>query len=220
MLERKPKIKLKIPLNLKPPKKLKVKVDKRLSKVLLVLVGVIVAGGLLYSAKSWFVVAVVNGRPIFRHAFDRQLERQYGKATLDNEVTKVLIQQEAKKQNTNIPQSEVDDRIKQIEDQFKAQGTDLDTLLTSQGQNRDNLQEQIKIQLVIEKILGKDIEITDEQIEQYYETNKDFFPEDSKFEDLKEDIRQDVFQQQMSEKFQPWLEDLKATAKIYPFLVF
>jgi len=212
--------KKKLSLKLKFPKKLKVKVDKRLVKPLLILLVVAAVGGLLYNIKSWFIVAIVNGRPISRLALDHQLEAQYGQATLENEIIKNLILQTGKKENVNVTQAQVDERVGKIEAQFTAQGTDLDSLLASQGQTRQDLEEQLKVQLIVEGILGGDIEITDEQIKEYYETNKDFFPKDAVLEDLKEDIRQDVFQQQMGEKFQPWLEELKKEAKIYYFLKF
>ena len=212
--------KKKLSLKLKFPKKLKVKVDKRLVKPLLILLVVAAVGGLLYNIKSWFIVAVVNDRPISRLAFDRQLEAQYGQATLENEIIKNLILQTGKKENITVTQTQVDERVGKIEAQFTAQGTDLDSLLASQGQTRQDLEEQLKVQLIVEGILGGDIEITDEQIKEYYETNKDFFPKDAVLEDLKEDIRQDVFQQQMGEKFKPWLEELKKEAKIYYFLKF
>jgi len=212
--------KKKLSLKLKFPKKLKVKVDKRLVKPLLILLVVAAVGGLLYNIKSWFIVAIVNGRPISRLALDHQLEAQYGQATLENEIIKNLILQTGKKENITVTQTQVDERVGKIEAQFTAQGTDLDSLLASQGQTRQDLEEQLKVQLIVEGILGGDIEITDEQIKEYYETNKDFFPKDAVLEDLKEDIRQDVFQQQMGEKFKPWLEELKKEAKIYYFLKF
>jgi len=212
--------KKKLSLKLKFPKKLKVKVDKRLVKPLLILLVVAAVGGLLYNIKSWFIVAIVNGRPISRLALDHQLEAQYGQATLENEIIKNLILQTGKKENVNVTQAQVDERVGKIEAQFTAQGTDLDSLLASQGQTRQDLEEQLKVQLIVEGILGGDIKITDEQIKEYYETNKDFFPKDAVLEDLKEDIRQDVFQQQMGEKFKPWLEELKKEAKIYYFLKF
>ena len=212
--------KKKLSLKLKFPKKLKVKVDKRLVKPLLILLVVAAVGGLLYNIKSWFIVAIVNGRPISRLALDHQLEAQYGQATLENEIIKNLILQTGKKENITVTQTQVDERVGKIEAQFTAQGTDLDSLLASQGQTRQDLEEQLKVQLIVEGILGGDIKITDEQIKEYYETNKDFFPKDAVLEDLKEDIRQDVFQQQMGEKFKPWLEELKKEAKIYYFLKF
>jgi len=207
----------KIKLGFKKPR-LKFKMDKRLSKTLIPLLIVLAIAGVLYGIKGWFVAAVVNGRPISRWSLDRQLEKQMGKAVLENEIVKILILQAGKKEKVVVSREELDAKIEEIKEQFSSQGTDLETLLASQGQTSKDLEEQIKVQLIVEKIVGKDIEVTDEQIAEYFETSKDFFPEDATLEEMKEDIQQDLFQQKLGEKFQPWLTQLKEDSKVYYFL--
>ncbi len=48
--------------------------------------------------KEWFVVAVVNNRPITRLALDRDLEKQGGKQILESKISEMLVLDEAKKQ--------------------------------------------------------------------------------------------------------------------------
>ena len=188
---------------------------KKLAVVLVILLSVI---ALAFNFKSLLVAAVVNGKPISRLYLDRQLEKQGGKQVLENEVVKILILDEAKKQKLDITAEEIDKKIQEIESQVTAGGSSLDKLLEAQGQTRDSLKEQIKVQLIIEKVLSKDVSVTDQEIKDYYDKNKVSYAKDSKFDDLKGQIKDDLVRQKIGEKFQPWLDELKKKAKIYYFI--
>ena len=70
---------------------------------------------LLYFFKGLFIAAIVNGEPITRLSVVKELEKQSGKATLDNLITKKLILQEAKKRNVQVTKADLDSEIKKIE---------------------------------------------------------------------------------------------------------
>lgn len=193
---------------------------KKYRKNLVVILAILVLGLGLYNFKSLFVAAVVNNRPISRLSLIRTLEKQGGKQVLDNQITQTLISQEAAKQNIKIEDSDVTVKVKEIEDQVKAQGSELDTLLQSQGQTREQLEEQVRLQMQIEKMLSSDITVAEQEIKDYFDKNKATFPKDAKLETVKADIEKSLRQQKLSEKFTPWLTDLKAKAKIYYFLKF
>ncbi len=184
----------------------------------ILLVSAIVLAGLLYYFKSLFIAAVVNGEPISRLSVVKDIESRYGKQSLDSMVTQNLIFQEARKQNITVAQSEVDDQIKQIEENLKSSGQTLDQALASQGMSKNTLETQIRLQKLIEKILGKDIQVSDKDVDDYITKNKDLFPKDMKAEDIKKNAKQDLTQQKLSEKFQTWITDLKSKAKIQYFV--
>lgn len=165
-------------------------------------------------------MALVNNRPISRLALIGELEKQAGQQTLDTLITKSLILQEADKQNIRIGQERIEEKIKEIEEQVKSQGADLDVLLQNQGQTRRGLGEEIKIQLIIEEILGKDIEITEEELQNYFEENKEYLGEDANFEEMKEALKEQLRQEKTNEKITSWLEELKKNARINYFLKF
>lgn len=200
--------------------KLKFKFNKRISKRLIVILIMVSVGALLFNLKSLFLAAMVNGRPITRCALDRRLEKQAGKAMLENQITEILILQVAKREKIKVNQEEIEEKIAEIKAQFEAQGADLDNLLEAQGQTRKDLENQIKIQLIIEKILGKDIEVADEEVAEYFETNKEFFSEGATLEGMRVDLQQELYQRKLGEKLQPWLIELKDKAKVFYFLKF
>lgn len=202
---------------------IKPKAEKKLplTKKQIILVGVIalvlVAG---YFGKSLFLVAIVNNQPITRMSLDLELEKQGGKQVLDSKITEILVFDEAKKQNITITQADVDAKIKTIEDQVTAQGQKLDDLLAQQGQTRKDLEKQIKMQIIVEKILGNDITVTDKEISDYFTTNTSYYPKGTKLEEKSAEIKSTLTSQKLNEKVQPWLDNLKKSAKIYSFLNF
>lgn len=195
-------------------------VIEKTKKVLIIFLVFLIVTFLLFNFKHLFIAAIVNNKPITRYTLDRELEKQGGQQVLENLITQSLILQEAKKQGVEISADRIKDKISEIEEQVKSQGSDLDTVLETQGQTRQDLEEQIKIQLIIEEILGKEISITNGEIKDYFEENKDYFEEGVTFEEVKDQLEGELRQQKLNEKFQTWIEKLKQKARIYYFLKF
>lgn len=187
---------------------------------LIVFLFLVIVGGLLFYFKHLFVVALVDNRPITRFALDRELEKQAGQQILDNLVGESLILQEAKRQGVKISQAEVNAKVEEVRGQLKEQGNDLEALLEAQGQTLKSFEKQVKNQLIIEELVGKDIAVTEEEIEAYFNENQDFFEEGVVFEDVKDDLKEQIRQGKLSTNFQSWLSELKEKAKIHYFLSF
>lgn len=176
---------------------------------------IILLGILLTLTKSLFVAAIVNGTPISRVSVVKELERQGGADALNTFIERALIFQEAKKQGVSISKETLDSQIAAIEELLKGQGLTLDEALKARGQTKSELVEQIRIQKTVEAILAQKINITEEDIKNYFEANKSLLEEGATLEDVKEDLRQQLFQQKLNEEYSKWIEELKAKAKIY-----
>jgi len=181
--------------------------------IIIFLVLVILISGLFFF-RSRFIVAVVNGQPITRFNLINELEKQSGKKTLESLIIKTLIFQEAKKQKISVSKEEVNQEIKQLEESFSSQGQDFNQALEDQGMTQNQLQEQIEIQKIVEKIVSGSVKITEEEVEKYLEENKELFPEGTSTEDVKAEVRQQLENQRLSEEIQTWIESLKNNAKI------
>lgn len=132
---------------------------------------------LAFVFKGVFVAALVNGQPISRLSLIKELEKQGGKQTLASLINQTLILQEAKKKNINISEKEVNEEVKKIEEDLKKQGQNLDTALLTQGMTRGDLIAQLKIRKLVEKLLADQIKVTDKEVADYVEKNKETFPE-------------------------------------------
>lgn len=181
---------------------------------------VLILAGLVYFLKGQLVVATVNGKPIWRFALITELEKQAGKKVLDSLITKTLILQEAKKQSVTVSEDEINKEVEALEGRVSQQGQNLDELLTLQGMNRSDLREEIQIQKMIEQIVGDDVKVTDQEIDDYIEKNKDFIPEDLSPEEVRENIRGQLKQQKLSEEVSAWISSLKEKAIINYFRTF
>jgi len=206
------------------PRKINTKVRKnspfrKISPLyLIILVVVLLAGWAGY--KGWIIAALVNGQLISRFTIISQLEKQSGKRTLDSEITKVLVQQEINRQKITASPQDIDNEVKKIENSVTSQGQNFNELLSGQGLTRQGLREQIRLQLSIEKILGKDASVSAQEIDQYIKDNKDIFPSGTTADKQQEMAKQQLLQSKINEKFQTWLDDLNKKAKITRFVQF
>ncbi|MBI2613717.1 MAG: SurA N-terminal domain-containing protein [Candidatus Levybacteria bacterium] len=179
---------------------------------------VILIGAILFYFKGLFVVALVNGEPIFRLSLIAELEKQGGKQTLSSLVNQTLILQEAKKKNIEVSQEEIDKSAKQIEDSLKTQGQNLDTALAMQGMTRQDFMMQLKLRGLVEKLLADQIKVTDKEVADYIDQNKETLPTDLKEEEIKQSVREQLKQQKLAGKSQEWLDSLNKNAKINYFV--
>lgn len=193
---------------------------KAKKKIVFKIIAIILVVLFLWLGKSLFIAAWAGGRPIYRLTLVKNLEIQGGQQVLDNLIEESLIAQEARKIKANIQPSDIDVEVKKIEDLVKEQGLTLEEALSTRNQTLSDLKKQIKLQLMLEKILSPKITISDNEIKDYYTQNKSFFGSDSKFEDLTERIKEQIFQQKLSEEYRKWMDDLKAKAKIFYFVKF
>lgn len=169
--------------------------------------------------KGLFVAALVNGEPIGRLSVIKDLEKRDGKQILSQLVAQTLILQEAKKdKNIDVTEQELNDAVKKIEDNISKQGQNLDQVLQSQGMSRNDFLTQVKIQKIVGKRFAKDIKVTSQEVDEYIEKNKDRIPKDMKEEEVKTSVKQQLEQQKLAGKFQPWLDSLQKNAKINYFV--
>lgn len=203
---------------------LKIKKIKKLSLPKVARKQVLVGGALVFLlafaflSKDWFVVALVNNRPITRFSLDRDLEKQGGKQVLESRISEMLVLDEAKKQKVSLPQTEVDAKINQIKTQVESQGQKLETLLAAQGQTQKDLENQIRLQLTAEKLLSDKTQVSDQEVADYFKTNQSTYPKGTKLEEKAAEIKDQLAQQKLSAAISPWLEKLRTQAKIYYFL--
>jgi parvulin-like peptidyl-prolyl isomerase len=178
---------------------------------------VLIALGLLFAARKYFVAASVNGRYISRFTVISELEKQGGKQVLESLISKNLLFQEASKKGVKVSSDEIDAKINAIEAELKKQGQDLDTVLGYQGMTRASLTEQTKLQLILEKMLGDKTKVTDKEVAKYIAENQASLPTDKTEKELNTLVKEQLASQKLSTEAQKFLQELKASAKINYF---
>jgi hypothetical protein len=186
-------------------------------RLMMTLAGLLLIAGLvLITNKSLLVVATVNGQPIFRWELSKVLMDQFGKQMVDAMVTERLIANAAKQANVVITQKDIDAKEQDIVKSFGGKVT-VDELLKFQGMTKASFDSQIKTQLIVSKIVGKDITVTDADVTAYIEKNKETMTATDEAT-LKSDAKTAVFNQKVSEKVQPWFTNIRTKANVQTFI--
>ncbi len=165
-----------------------------------------------------FIAALVNGTPVSRLSVISQLEKQGGKSALDTLIMQTLISNEAGKRNISVSQSELDTQLKTIQTNVEKQGSTLDVALASQGMTKADLTNQLKLELLLNKMIGQSQQVTDKEIDDYITQNKAQLPQNEDENTLRAQIKQQLLQQKQQQQAQQFIQNLRNKAKITYFV--
>lgn len=150
------------------------------------------------------------------------------KAKLDGLIDNVLLEQAAEESDITLSQEEKDEIYEQqkssILEQNQMDEEQFLSALEQQGfENEEEYKEefsnnpQIKINKLIEQEVVSNIEISEEDLKEAYEQNKDAIEQsgqDASYEEIKPQLEQMLKQQQQSQAIQEYLEELREDAEI------
>lgn len=153
---------------------------KKLSKkkirllTLVIIMGLSIAGCSNGSGSDDEVVAKVGDMTITKSEFYDELVSQNGAQVLDVLVADKIMQSEVEKQNIVISDEEIEEGFEEMKG-FYGSDEDLQTELDNYGLTIEDVKNNIKSNLQIEMLLEPYIDITDEEISEYFEANKATF---------------------------------------------
>lgn len=171
-----------------------------------------------YRFKGLIMVATVNGQPIYSWQFAKKLYQQQGPAVLDNLVLETLLKQTARESQITITEQDLEAEINRFQEEIGGAKA-LTAMIAQQGLNQESFRDGIRLQLIIEKLLEKEVTITDQQIDAFikqYELQMEATTE----ADLREEAREILRSQEMSEAYTNLFPELKEKANIDQFLKF
>jgi len=181
--------------------------------LIVVIVGLV---AIFVSNKGLLVAAVVNGRPIFRWQLTGVMTSRYGQQTLDSMISQVLIDEEAKKAGITIAAADIAKKESGLVASLGG-NVSLDNVLKYQGMTKADFEDQLRLQLTVEKLLGKDITITDADIDAYIATSGATLAATDEA-GMRDEAKQAIFSQQINDKLQTWFAGIKTKASILRFL--
>ncbi|MFC4810661.1 peptidylprolyl isomerase [Paenibacillus sp. GCM10023250] len=126
-------------------------------------------------------VGSVNGVSITKDQLYDAMAKLGGAQTMDNLIQDELIKQEADKKGIVITAADVDKEIENIKKRFPSEA-DFESALMQSGMTLEDLKAQTPMQLRIRKILEPQAQVTDKDVEDYFNQNKAQFdqPEEVK----------------------------------------
>lgn len=112
-------------------------------------------------------VAIIGDETINREQWLQELESRYGKQTLEGMVNEKVIRSMAKKYDIKANDEVIDREITMIKAMYNSSDHEvIDEKL---------YRKEIELNILLEKLLTKDVEIPDEDLERFYEDNKELY---------------------------------------------
>lgn len=142
---------------------------KRTRKLILLIVVVVLTLSLAACAKEE-IVAKVDKVEISREEFYDRLIAISGNEVLETLIAETLVDLEVEKLEIEITDEEIEKEIADLKEYYGGEDQ-LANALSSSGMTQDDLEEQIVMNLRIQKLVEPYIDITDEQVEDYFNAN-------------------------------------------------
>lgn len=184
-------------------------------KIAIVVLVLVAVAALVLRNRSWFLAATVNGTPIPRWELNNRLTKRYGNQMLEALIGERLITDAATKQGVQVAAEEIKAKIDEVEKSFGGQMS-IDDALKLQGMTREEFENQVRVQLLIDKMLSKEVSVSGEEIDTYLKDNAALVSSDPA--KRREEAEKAVKTNKIAEKFQSWFTQLKESAKVSKYL--
>jgi hypothetical protein len=191
------------------------KFDVSLLSASILLVGLAVLGVYQAGEKDRDPAVVTAGdASITQNQLYHEMKSLYGKQMINELVAQSLITQEAKLQNISVSKEEMDKEIDSMKQQIGSEEA-FQEYLNNMGLNEQKLREKLNVLLTRDKLLDKAYPVTEEQIKQYYDANKEQLgspvPE---LEKVREQITSVLTESNRGENYGAWMEKVQKSHKV------
>lgn len=192
------------------------KSTKKLPKIInlkTIIIFLIIAAAIMACFK-YAIVATVDGRPISRIEYVKQLIKADKKSVLNQMIQENLILTEAKKNNINIEQKDIDADVASIEAQIVSQGETLEAAMKTEGITREDLEKNLRLTRIVKALSATSSEITQAQIDEFITKNKEQLPTNMSKEQIQNLVKEELESQAQSTAQSTWLQKIYQEAKI------
>lgn len=146
----------------------------KVSKVLLIgLIAVSAIGFTGCTQTQKEVVAKVNDVEITKDELYNQLVAQNGEAALNALIAEKIMVAEVEAKEITVTDEEIQENINEMTDYYGGE-EEMNNALTQYNLTLDDMKENITTNLQLQKVLEPYVEITDEEIQEYFTTNKEY----------------------------------------------
>jgi len=192
---------------------------KKTKLILVVIVCLILVGIIIFLNRGLFIAGLVNGEPISRLEVVNELEKQQGAAVLNRLIDRKLILQEAEKKNVEVTDDEINAKRTEIVKQVSGgDEANFSQILTSQGLTPEQFTEELRVQLLVEKMLSKNTQVSDEEFNQFLEKNPDLLENSENQDQARAQLREQLKQQKLQTEYVKWLDGLRNNGSVIKFV--
>ncbi|MGM0714933.1 SurA N-terminal domain-containing protein [Brevibacillus parabrevis] len=152
-------------------------------------------------------VAKIGNVSISQHELYEQMKKESGASVMSDLVAIELCRQEGAAQGITVSEQEVDAKVNPIKDKLKTPEKFQQYLKEKNFTNEKELRERIKMILLRDKLLEKAYPVTDEQIKEYYEKNKEKLGKS--LEEARPEITEKLQERNKRKNVDEWITQLK-----------
>ncbi|GEB31427.1 peptidylprolyl isomerase [Brevibacillus parabrevis] len=152
-------------------------------------------------------VAKIGNVSISQHELYEQMKKESGASVMSDLVAIELCRQEGAAQGITVSEQEVDAKVNPIKDKLKTPEKFQQYLKEKNFTNEKELRERIKMILLRDKLLEKAYPVTDEQIKEYYEKNKEKLGKS--LEEARPEIAEKLQERNKRKNVDEWITQLK-----------
>lgn len=138
----------------------------------------VLAGVYWVARPAWSrdVVATVNGEPITKEDLYEAMLAAGGGRLLEQLIEERLVEQEAARRGITVGEDEIAKEIEQLKQRY---GGDegFKAVLQQFGMTEERLRREVRVNLLVRKLLAPEIQVTEQDVRRYYEEHKDEFRE-------------------------------------------
>ncbi len=156
-------------------------------------------------------IAVVDGQRIPKAEYIDRLEEMYGEQVANIMVEEEVINQMAREEGVSAEKEDIDAKYDEIAAEFGGREALAETLVMY-DMTEQELRDQLENEILLEKIVIPTLEYTDEDLEEFFEQNKEFIyqnVDEVTFEEEKEEVETMYTQQKVFEQREILLNEFK-----------
>lgn len=124
------------------------------------------------------IAATVGGETITWQEFESRLQDQYGNTVLHTLMTRSAIRQEAAASGLTLSEAELAQELKSMMEGYESEERYYSEMQESLGLTPEEIREDAKYKLLLEKIATRDIVISDDELDTYISENQAQFTSD------------------------------------------
>lgn len=151
-------------------------------------------------------VATVGNSTISQTALYEQMKKETGTKVLTDLIAIELCKQEAAAQGIKVTEQEIDAKINPIKEKLKTPEK-FQKYLQERNLDEKGLRERFGMLLLRDKLFDKAYPVTEEQIKEYYEKNKDKL--EQTLEEARPQIKEKLQDRNRRKHADEWLEQMK-----------
>ncbi len=150
---------------------------------------------------------------------DEEMQDQIRDQVLNNMVSRILLQQEARERDVDVPDERVEEELEAvIENNFEGDEDAFDEALDENDMTKEELlgdiEEQLRMQVFIENytedyLAERDDDVSEEEMRDLYESRKEEMEDPPEFEEMKPDLREEILRSRESEALDELLAELR-----------